>query len=255
MPTEELFKRTQLPVSTRSLWSRSRDNVGRSWLAYVTPPNYQALTEQRIGITEYLSLSAQGKVLTLFEPVPKAQFGYTAEELRNLQVSPTIEYGIYDGDAQCRVYYMDDVNQYAIAYRLTKLSDLQFFDLIDPDDMTTGDKIRLRIREFLIGLVPQGTPETGWERLDGIIDWIQGQFDYSQFLAVWTVAGSVSEPISVVTSRPSTDSSGALGTAQATQRGTTNLFPLALVAGGLLAGSPLLSLGGGALLLLRRRDD
>jgi hypothetical protein len=178
--------------------------------------------------------------------------------LRSLQVSPNIKAGIYDSDATALVYYMDDQNQYTVSYRLTKLADLELSQLIDPNDLTTADKIRLRIREFLIGLVPTGQIQTGSDTIDGIIEFIQDRFDYSQFLAVWTATGFVSQPLSVVTSTPrggsAFGSTNGTTSSPSTDRGSV-LLPLALIGGGLFAGAPLIALGGGALLLLTGRGD
>jgi len=258
MPTEELFKRTRLTGSTLSKWSSSRDNRGMNPLAYVDPDTFRPLTD-RLTLGDYLNLTAAGQVLTLFEPQARARFGYTASELRSLQVSPNIKAGIYDGNATALVYYMDDQNQYTVAYRLTKLADLQLSQLIDPADLTTGERIRLQIREFLLGLVPTDVEiRTGSETLDSLIESIQDRFDYSQFLAVWTVAGSVSQPLDVVTSAAnggsSRGSANGATSSSSTDRGSV-LLPLALIGGGLFAGAPLIALGGGALLLLTGRED
>lgn len=253
MPTEELFKRTTLTGSTLSRWTSSRDYQGRNPLAYVTPDTFRPLTDG-LTLRDYLNLTAAGKVLTLFEPQARARFGYTASELRSLQVSPNIKAGIYEGDATALVYYMDDQNQYTVSYRLTKLADLELSQLIDPNDLTTGERIRLQIREFLLGLIPTDVEiQTGSETLDGLIETIQDRFDYSQFLAVWTVAGSVSQPLDVVTSAAAGSPNGATSS-PSTDRGSA-LLPLALIAGGLFAGAPVVALGGGALLLLSRRED
>ena len=257
MPTEQIFSNST-PLATRSIWASSRDYAGRDFRAYVSPRTYRPLSDG-LNLRDYLNLTAQGQVLTLFEPQAKPRFGYTANELRSLQVSPNIKAGIYDKDATALVYYMDDVNQYTVSYRLTKLADLELSQLIDPNDLTTGEAIRLRFREFLIGLVPSGQIQTGSDTIDGIIEFIQDRFDYSQFLAVWTATGFVSQPLSVVTSTPrggsAFGSTNGTTSSPSTDGGSVPLLPLALIAGGLFAGAPVVALGGGALLLLSGRGD
>jgi hypothetical protein len=258
MPTEELFTNST-PLAVRNVWQKSRDYAGRDFRRYVTPDTYRPLSDG-LSLRDYLNLTAQGQLLTLFEPQTKPRFGYTASELRALQVSPNIKAGIFDKSATALVYYMDDENQYTVAYKLTKLADLEISDLIDPNDLTVGDRVRLAFREFLINLAPTGDIETGSDTLDGIIDFIQERFDYSQFLAVWTATGFVTEPLSVVTgttgsSAGSNGGTSSTTTSTSTEEGTIPLLPLALIAGGLFTGMPAVALGGGALLLLNRRDQ
>lgn len=254
MPTEPLFQGVT--------FKDSRDYKGLDFKAYLTPNSYQPLSAFT-GFGKYDDIIDQGRLVAINQPYPMSYNGYTQDQVKSSQVSPSpINFGTYTENTRINMYYWLGLEQLSTSFVLIPFRDVQIDQLSDKESRTLlqnilvwiAENISNRIAERLQRESEKETSNQGkWQK---IIDWFKSN-RAGNAVGVWIQSGRAIEPLSVVTGVQFENNSNGLPNRNGlpnkrtppnpVEKTKTNPLPYIVSGLGLAMGSP--SLIGAGLLL------
>ena len=241
MPTEEQFDRSRYVT-----WRQSRDFKGLDFRNYIEPSFYQPL-QNRYSFRDYLDMVANRTCVAVNLPYPRQIFDTLPSTLKNGQVSPVIEKGIYKRYTTAKVYYWADGFQFTQVYKLIPINEITVEMLTSDEQLTVMQELSLWLSDFLQRF-RFNESEDRQTRFESLFNWIRDNLNYAQAIAIWVpTGGSLRQQLSAVTGQPSGTSAAPF---QGSKAGNASALPLLLTGFGLVTGNLWLS-GIGLLLRLR----
>lgn len=241
MPTEQQFDRQKYVT-----WRQSRDFKGLDFRNYIEPSFYQPLKNQ-YRFRDYLDMVANRTCVAVNLPYPRQIFDTAPSTLKDGQVSPIIEKGVYKKYTTAKVYYWVDGYQFTQLYKLMPINEVTVEMLTDKERLTVIQNVALWLGDIASRFIPNSN-EDSQTRFETFFNWIRDNLNYAQAIAIWVPSGgSLRQQLSAVTGQPSETSAAPI---QGSKAGNASALPLLLAGFGLVTGNLWLS-GIGLLLRLR----